>query len=543
MKEVHATGAAARLDYLVYSFAHLDAQNLCVLGDPWADFQQVYTADRSVDGVADGSNQPLKGHFNQLKKLKKLHPNLKMTVSIGGANEQNTARLKLAAATPESRTAFVASFVNTFLKGNLPGQPAGTAAGIFDGVDLDWEFPQASDKVNLTALVLEFRKQLDALQAQTGKYYEMTAWVPANEANAVHWENAMLAKFDFLIVQGYDLHGSWEKTTNFSSALDTVDKTKTWWTCARAIKAWTDKGVPANKLVLGVPFYGHSWTNVGSTNNGLWQPGVPQSPVIYRLAKAKPGTVFRKPTMGAWKYDAAGKFFYSFDDAGVMAEKVAWVISKGLLGVSTWELSQDSNGELIKALKDALDAEQDQDPEPIPEPGPVDDQAALIQRLTAGDGEHRMLMPELTVQAAKAANCDLAAACVMLVLETSGGRNVFGNDATRQPAGTTLPYTKGGAVTESAYRGYKSTRDQYGYQGVGPCQLTWYSFQDEADARGGCWVPEHNMFVGLKTLGESIRREGFQAAFSRYNTGGPAPSPYSAKAMSLLPRWQEIVGG
>jgi chitinase len=111
--------------------------------NPYLDYQQVYSADSSVDGVADDSTQLLRGEFNQLKKLKAIHPELKIVISIGGWT--GSTWFSDAALTPQSREKFVNDCIDKFIYGNLPrGNNAGgngVAAGIFDGFDFDWEFP------------------------------------------------------------------------------------------------------------------------------------------------------------------------------------------------------------------------------------------------------------------------------------------------------------------------------------------------------------------------------------------------------------------
>src|SRR5690606_29156817 len=102
-----------------------------------------YTAADSVSGAADSWDQPLAGSFNQLKQLKAKHPDLKVMLSLGGWTWSKN--FSAAAATPQSRQHFVSSCIDIYIKGNLPvidGRGgAGAAAGVFDGFDLDWEWP------------------------------------------------------------------------------------------------------------------------------------------------------------------------------------------------------------------------------------------------------------------------------------------------------------------------------------------------------------------------------------------------------------------
>lgn len=188
VKNLDTTGNAARLTHINYAFANIDPTNLTCLqgvtkgttsdpqdpsqgdgaGDAEADYGRPFSAAQSVDGVADTGWEKLRGNFNQLKKLKAKYPKLKVLISIGGWTYSKY--FSDVAKTDASRKKFVASCIDTYIKGNLPdyngaGGP-GTAAGIFDGIDLDWEWPGAEghpgnhvspdDKHNNTLLIEEF---------------------------------------------------------------------------------------------------------------------------------------------------------------------------------------------------------------------------------------------------------------------------------------------------------------------------------------------------------------------------------------------------
>ena len=105
--------------------------------------------------------------------------------------------------------------------------------------------------------------------------------------------------------------------------------------------------------------------------------------------------------------------------------------------------------------------------------------------------------------------------CAFLQQETGGGRNVFGHDPT--------VFAGAGEVTKSKYLAYKEVRQRTGQmQGVGPMQLTWSTYQDQADRLGGAWKPYPNMLVGFRHLAALHRSSGsWTAAAHEYNGGGP----------------------
>jgi chitinase len=364
------SGAAARLTQINYAFGFVDAQGNCISSDAWADYQRPFSAEQSVNGTADEPGQVLNGNLNQLKELKQKFPKLHISISLGGWT--GSAHFSDAALTPASRAAHVKSCLDMWLKGNLPGLPAGAAKGIFDGVDLDWEWPASDgnpgnvirpeDKQNFTALVHEYRKQLDRLSGHPGRY-NLTAFLPANPTMIDKgFEVRKLFKdLTFGSTQGYDYHGPWETLTNQQSAIDgpAGDPTTPEFSSQVTIDSYLARGAPRSKLVMGVPFYSHGWTGVTNQNHGLFQPSSGAAPATYeagtedyRLLKAHLSdyTLYRDNKAGfAWLFD--GTTFWTWDDPVEMARKAQYISHRDLGGAMIWSLDGDTtNGELISAL-------------------------------------------------------------------------------------------------------------------------------------------------------------------------------------------------
>ncbi|MER7772560.1 glycoside hydrolase family 18 protein [Kitasatospora sp. NPDC096140] len=380
-KRVQETGQAAKLTVINYAFGNVSADGTCFQtndagqGDAHDDYQRAFSAAESVDGVADAPEQELKGHFNQLRKLKAKNPQLRTVISLGGWSWSRY--FSDAAATDEARKKFVSSCIDLYLKGDVPvlaGSPEGgrgAAAGVFDGIDIDWEYPggggdagnvvRPEDGRNFTLLMREFRRQLDALSGKKGKHYLLTAAVAANETVADRLELPELSRsVDWLNLMAYDLHGPWEGKgpTGHQANLysDPADPDPRQRSADQAVTHYQERGLPAGQLVLGAPLYGHGWTGVAAgPRAGLFQSATAAAPDrSYREVEALPGTVHVDRDHGAsWKYD--GTTFYSYDTAEVLTRKARYARWNGLGGVMVWSLDgDDARGSAIAALDRGL---------------------------------------------------------------------------------------------------------------------------------------------------------------------------------------------
>lgn len=379
VKNLDTSGAAARLTHINYAFGNVNEQGRCFEdnipgeGDAWADYQWPVPAELSVDGVGDTWGEPLNGNFGQLLKLKQKYPHLKVLMSLGG---WSWSTYFSNGALPENREAFVTSCLDLFIKGNLPvldggsgGQ--GAAFGVFDGIDLDWEWPswpgdvgnivRPEDRENFTALVAEFRRQLDAMGKAHKKKYELTAFLAANTAtiDAGYEVKKIFKDLDFATLQGYDFHGTWESVTNQQSALRSPDDS-----IVQVVGDYMSRGAPARKLVVGIPYYGRGWTGVVGGGKGYQLPAAGPAPATweagyedYKVLAGLPAqgyTLHRSVSGGhAWLFD--GNTFWTFDDPLVVLQKSLYIRFRGLGGAMMWSLDGDtSDGLLTKTIARGL---------------------------------------------------------------------------------------------------------------------------------------------------------------------------------------------
>lgn len=374
VKNIADSGSANKLTVINYAFANAapdaNGQVVCQMFDEWADYQKPWAAAESVNGQEVTWPNPILGNFQQLKALKELYPNLKVVISIGGWT--GSKWFSDAALTDASRQAFVKSCVDMFIKGNLPDPGwggmggAGAAAGVFDGIDIDWEYPaypgntgniiRPEDTGNFTLLLAEFRKQLN----QVDKNLLLTVASPAGEARTKIDLGHIHKYLDFINVMTYDFHGPWDSQTGFQANLYASDIS-----VDSAIAYYLNQGVPASKLVVGMPFYSHGWTGVLNQNNGLFQPAVGPAPGTWEAGSEDYKVLNTKLTAGqftrywdmntkaAWLFN--GTDFWTYDDPQTICYKTAYIRHNGLRGAMFWELSGDTvDGQLLSAINEGL---------------------------------------------------------------------------------------------------------------------------------------------------------------------------------------------
>jgi len=346
VKNLITTGSAPLLTHLNYAFGNV-VNNQCASFDTWADYQDPLPADETVDGQADIPGA-FAGNFHQLQELKRLYPNLHIVMSIGGGSADPSAFSS--AALPENRQAFVTSCIDMYIDGNFA--PGIHEPGIFDGIDIDWEYPASSaDETNFTALLQEFREQLDRIRPG------MTLSI-ASPAGSWAWQYIDLVNIQYILshfnLMTYDFDGPWNDTTGFvaplyQAALD-PDPTNN---ANYAVESYLAMGIAPGKIVFGVPFYGYEWGAVTNLNNGLFEPGTPENygaEYNYIVTIASSFKKFRDPTtQEPWLWD--GSNFWTYDDPVSLTFKMEYVRKRQLAGVMIWEISGDEpDGLLLKTL-------------------------------------------------------------------------------------------------------------------------------------------------------------------------------------------------
>ncbi|WP_336204347.1 glycosyl hydrolase family 18 protein [Nonomuraea sp. LPB2021202275-12-8] len=351
VKNIDTSGSAAKLTHINYAFGNVQ-NGQCAIGDSYADYDRFYSAAESVDGVADTWDAgALRGNFNQLRKLKQKYPNLKVLFSFGGWTW--SGGFGQAAQNP-------AAFAESCYR--LVEDPRW--ADVFDGIDIDWEYPNACGLSCDTSGPAAFRNLMSALRTRFGSGNLVTAAITADgtsggKIDAADYGGAA-QHLDWYNVMTYDFFGAWaaQGPTAPHSPLTSYSGIPTaGFYSDNAIQKLKSKGVPASKLLLGIGFYGRGWTGVtqsapGGTATGPAPGTYEQGNEDYKVLKTRcPAT----GTVAGTAYAHCGNQWWSYDTPSTIGGKMGYSKNQGLGGAFFWELSGDTaNGELITAMRDGL---------------------------------------------------------------------------------------------------------------------------------------------------------------------------------------------
>lgn len=294
--------------------------------------------------------------LKSLQKLKKINPNLKILVSVGGWVW--SGNFSDAALSSESRQKFANSAADFVKKYNL------------DGIDLDWEYPnqigagntyREKDIKNFTLLMKSTREALDRLeQAQQKESLLLTIATGADSVYIANTELGEVSKYlDFLNIMTYDFYNGLHHVTGHHANLyPSAFNNSRISDVLNSVKLHEEAGVPLDKITIGIPFYGRKWEGVKlSENSMLYQDAESVGQIIYYRLLAKDclnnsayTRFWDESSKAPYLWNGDSSIFISYEDTESINYKIDYLKKKGLSGVMFWEYSDDYESQLLDAI-------------------------------------------------------------------------------------------------------------------------------------------------------------------------------------------------
>lgn len=329
------------MTHVIYAFANIDSNGRPISHDPWADTGFVVAPDEKN---FTGNN--VYGNIKQLYLLKKKNRKLKTILSIGGYTFSQQGKFKPAIKDAASIKRFADGAVKLM------------ADWGFDGIDIDWEYPKnTAEGEKFFLLVQETRKSMDRYNTDNKLNYKFILTI-STSANAAQYNVLPLKKISAIVdniqLMSYDFAGPWDATTGHHAAINNDSKNpqniKGW--AHKGVNDYIAKGVPVNKLLLGIPLYGRSFaktaglgkafTGVGSQSKGeeagsgiLYWKDLPLKNAVITPDAAR---------MAVSSYNSAKREFVTFENTFNVQRKMTWLKTKGLGGAFHWEAGMDKIG-------------------------------------------------------------------------------------------------------------------------------------------------------------------------------------------------------
>lgn len=291
-------------------------------------------------------------NFRKLNDLKRQNPSLKILISIGGWSWSKN--FSDAVLTGDGQKTFAKSAVDIMGKYNL------------DGVDIDWEYPaipgdkdnvyRPEDKRNYTLMFAAIRAELDALSKTTGKKYLLTTAVGGFQKFIDNTEMGKAQEYlDYVNIMSYDNQSN--EIAIHHTNLYPSDNYEIKSSAATAIDGFIKAGVPAEKLVMGIAFYGRIFQLKRGASKGLGEE-------IDKQIQGKGYTYIKdslvnkdeyyrywdNPARAPYLYNFYKGIFVTYDDEESVKAKCEYVKENNMAGVMFWEYSSDPKEYLLDEI-------------------------------------------------------------------------------------------------------------------------------------------------------------------------------------------------
>lgn len=352
--------------HIIYSFVGINTDGTVRVLDPWADLPD-----------SGGKNG-----FGKFVAVSKQSPGTKALIAIGGWNEGST-KFSQVVNNPQTRSRLVQNVVSFLQRYN------------FDGFDVDWEYPnqrggKPSDRENFVALLRELRQAFDS----HGYILSVAVGAAEKSASQSYIIKQVAQYVHFINLMAYDMNGSWNKFTGmnaplYASAREQGAQAKL--NVDASVRYWLSQGAPADKLILGIPSYGRTFTLANPGNNGVGAPATgagAAGPYTREAGMLGYNEICESFRQGGWEirrenqqrvpYAVKGNQWVGYDDVESVHEKCDYINRLNLGGAMMWSVETDDfrgicgqKYPLLTKMNEVLRGRVPSDPQPPPNPPPT----------------------------------------------------------------------------------------------------------------------------------------------------------------------------
>lgn len=280
--------------------------------------------------------------------VQKINPDVKTLLSIGGGIAKKSEYASMASETTTRKT-FIESSINVARQNN------------FHGVDFNWDYPSTpKEMTNYGLLLNEWRNAIQSESTSSGEpplLLSSAVFHSSDYQTIAYPIDAVSNNLDWINVKAYDFyspagsHVTAPPAALYNPLSDEANSDKDY-----GVTTWINAGVPKQKVVFGIPYYGYAWRLADEDDHGFFAPtegpalssdgSVGYSEIREFIRREYAKTVYNETAVSNYAYTKST--WIGYDDVQTVATKVEYVKKSKMLGYFASHVHRDENSVLSR---------------------------------------------------------------------------------------------------------------------------------------------------------------------------------------------------